>query len=220
MSALLLALLGAGCGDAARPNAAATPLLRPKAGTASQDHAAHRHRELPGDTLPGESLYQLEGAWTLPDGASAELSSLRGSPVLLLLFYGTCDAACPVLIHDLERVDALLAPEARKAVRFALVSFDPERDTPEKLAALARSKGWDARWRLLHGDSEQVRELAAAVGVRYRPSGGGQFSHTLRIVLLGRDGAPLEHWDGLTRPVEPIAARVSALTAQGRGESY
>ena len=63
----------------------------------------------------------------------------------------------------------------------------------------------------MHGAPDQVRELAATLGVRYRPTGTGQFSHTMRIVLLDRAGVPVEHWDGLSRPLEPIAAAATAL---------
>lgn len=179
------------------------------------EHASaphHVHRELPGDDTAGLSIYQLEGDWIASDGEAAPLSRLGGSPVLVLLFYGTCDYACPLLVHDLQRVEALLEPSVREQVRFALVTFDPERDTPEALARYARKLQLAApRWRLLHGSADQVRELAATLGVRYRPSGTGQFSHTMRIVLLDRAGVPVEHWDGLTRPLEPIAAAASAL---------
>ncbi len=196
-----LLLLGLACGDRE---------VSPTAANSPSAHAAHVHRELPGDALPELSLYQLEGAWTAASGDSQKLSALRGAPVLLLLFYGTCESACPVLVHDLERVAAQLGPASE--VRFALVSFDPERDTPERLAAYAKEHQFESpRWTLLHGSAEQVRELAAAVGVRYRPTGDGQFSHSMRIVLLDRGGVPVDHWDGLTRPIEPIAQRAREL---------
>jgi protein SCO1 len=174
--------------------------------------APHVHRDLPGAEPSSLSLYQLEGDWTTATGESVPLASLRGSPVLLLLFYGTCDYACPLLVHDLQRADALLTPAAHARVRFALVTFDPERDSPERLAAYARERELDSpRWLLLHGSADQVRQLAATTGVRYRPTGTGQFSHTMRIVLLDPEGVPVEHWDGLKRPIEPIAAAASRL---------
>lgn len=180
------------------------------------DAAHHVHREISGGDTTGLSVYQLEGDWTAPNGEAAPLSQLAGSPVLVLLFYGTCDYACPLLVHDLQRVEGMLDPSARARVIFALVTFDPERDTPDRLASYARELKLSApQWRLLHGTSDQVRELAATLGVRYRPTGTGQFSHTMRIVLLDRAGVPVEHWDGVTRPLEPIAAAATAL-AQSR----
>ena len=181
-------------------------------------HAANDPSDVSGGQLSGLSLYQLEGDWTSASGDPVKLSSLRGSPVLLLLFYGTCDYACPLLVHDLQRVEGMLAPAVRARVRFALVTFDPEHDTRERLAAYAREMGLSAPgWLLLHGTDRQVRELAATVGVRYRPTGSGAFSHTMRIVLLDRDGVPADHWDGLSRPVEPIAAAATALAQKPKG---
>jgi protein SCO1/2 len=177
--------------------------------------AAHVHRDLPGGELAPLSLYQLEGDWTDANGAAVTLATLRGSAVFLLLFYGTCDYACPLLVHDLQKVAGLLNPAAREQVRFALVTFDPERDSAEQLAAYARTQGLESpRWLLLRGTSDQVRELAATVVVRYRPTGTGQYSHTMRIVLLDHDGVPAGHWDGLERPLKPIAAAAAALVAK------
>jgi protein SCO1/2 len=179
------------------------------------------HREEPGGAAatPGASLYQLEGRWTDARGRSVALGDLRGGPVLLALFYGTCDSVCPILVRDLQKLEALLAPADRARTRFALVTIDPAVDTPERLRAYAEERGLDLdRWALLHGTPEQVRALGHAVGVRYRPTGTGQYSHTLRITLLDRDGVVAMQADGLERPLEPLAARVSELLV-GDGSS-
>lgn len=178
------------------------------------DASHHVHREIPGGDLAGLSVYQLAGDWTDTSGEPAPLAQLAGAPVLLLLFYGTCDYACPLLVHDLQRVEGMLDAATRAQVRFALVTFDPGRDTPEALASYAQKLELATpQWQLLHGSPDQVRELAATLGVRYRPTGTGQFSHTMRIVLLDRAGVPVEHWDGLARPLGPIA---TAAAAQAR----
>ncbi len=200
-----LVALGAALGTAL------TLACRPQ--TAHEDHAHHQHAALPADApLPDRSIYQLEGAWTDPGGRSVRLAELRGDPVLVLLFYGTCEHACPALVRDLQRIEAGLAPEDRARTRFLLVSFDPERDTPERLAAYAAEKGLESeRWLLLHGHPEQIRELALVLGVRYRPSGNGEFSHSMRITLLDRDGVVADSLEGLGQPVEALANAVTAL---------
>ena len=49
-------------------------------------------------------------------------------------------------------------------------------DTPERLKAYAEDHGLDpAHWTLYHGDEKAVRELAAALGVRYRRDASGGF---------------------------------------------
>ena len=117
-----------------------------------------------------------------------------------------------------EGIQTALATAAKKHYPDAeeiLVTIDPEVDTPARLRAYAEKHGLDpARWSLLHGSPEQVRVLANVLGFRYRPTGDGQWSHTIRIHLLDGAGVVIDHYDGLTRPVEPIAARVHGLLAE------
>lgn len=185
-----------------------------RADDAPMDHAAHP--ALPGDAPASDrSLYQLDAPWTDAQGRTVRLGSFRGAPVLLVLFYGTCTSVCPVIVRDLQRVEALLSPADRARTRFVLVTIDPAVDTPERLRAYAEKHGLDpARWALLHGSDDEVRVLANVLGFRYRPTGNGQYSHTIRIYLLDAGGVVADHYDGLTRPVEPIAARVHELLAE------
>jgi protein SCO1/2 len=186
----------------------------------AEDAPGHRghgeHRALAGDPPARDlSLYALPGSWTDQNSRPVALSSLRGSPVLLVLFYGTCDSVCPTVVRDVQRVEALLTAADRSRTRVVLVTIDPQVDTPERLLAFARKHQLDGdRWSLLNGPPEQVRVLANVLGVKYRPTGSGQYSHTVRITVLDRDGAVVEHADGLERPLAPIAARVSSLLAE------
>jgi protein SCO1/2 len=180
-------------------------------------HGGHgEHRALAGDPPARDrSLYALPGSWTDQNGQPFALASLRGSPVLLVLFYGTCDSVCPTVVRDVQRVEALLPAADRSRTRVVLVTIDPLVDTPERLLAYARKHELDAsRWSLLNGPPEQVRVLANVLGVKYRPTGTGQYSHTIRITVLDRDGTVVEQADGLERPLAPIAARVSSLLAE------
>ena len=160
----------------------------------------------------GRSLYQIEGAWTDQNGRPFALSSLQGSAVVLALFYGTCDSVCPSVVRDMKKVEALLPAADRARTRFVLVTIDPVVDTPEHLLNYARENELDpARWTLLNGSTDHVRVLANVLGVKVRPAGNGQYSHTIRINVLDREGVFSDHADGLNRPLEPIAQRVSAL---------
>lgn len=176
----------------------------------AHQHAGHAHESMTGDApVAGHSVYQLDTPWRDARGDTLELSSLRGHPVLVLLFYGTCESVCPVLVRDLQRIDEQIPAAQRADLRYLLISFDPTVDTPERLAAYAKAHGIDSKhWKLLHGTPDQVRELAAVLGVRYRATGNGQYSHTQRITLLDREGAVADHFDGVARPIEPIAQRV------------
>ena len=166
-----------------------------------------------GDAVAGSrSLYQIPGTWTDQGGRPFVLSSLRGSPVLLVLFYGTCDSVCPTVVRDAKRVESLLPEDDRRRTRFVLITIDPSTDSPKHLLAYARQNDLDlSRWALLNGSPEQVRVLANAIGFKYRSTGSGQYSHTIRLNVLDREGNLVEKADGLERPLEPVAARLSAL---------
>src|SRR5688572_9262819 len=80
-----------------------------------------------------KSLYQLDSIWNSADGGKLKLAELKGKPQVVTMFFARCELACPVLVHDVTRIETALPPELRGKVGFLLVSFDSERDTPEVL---------------------------------------------------------------------------------------
>lgn len=173
---LLLALLAGGF---AHPAPAQSPANE-------HDHAVMP----PAPAIPGESLYQLEMQLTTADGRSHALAELRGQPVLVTMFYASCQGVCPLLAFTMRRMEADLSAAQRPQLRMLLVSFDPARDDAGALAGFARLNRLDpARAWVARASDSQVRELAAALGVRYRDVGNGVFSHSAVIALLDEDGA-------------------------------
>jgi protein SCO1/2 len=161
---------------------------------------------LEAERLPADSLYQIDGDWQDERGEGVRLDLWRGHVTAVVLFFGTCEATCPALVHELQRIETELPEDARAQLRALLVTIDPERDTSEALAAYAREHGLPVdRWRLLRGDAASVRTLAAALGVRYRRLPGGQFNHSLQIAFLDRDGAIAHRVERLGEPVDAAA---------------
>jgi|JI10StandDraft_1071094.scaffolds.fasta_scaffold241562_3 protein SCO1/2 len=192
----------------------AAVLLLPSASRADPPHCHGEHRPVAAAPLPGASIYQLDAAWTTQDGATVRLASLRGSAVLVLMFFGSCRSACPVLLTDIARLDAALPPPVRTQTRVLLVTFDPENDTPARLRALATTRGLDTtRWTLLAGRTGDVRALATLLGVQYTRTGNAMFDHSNVITLLDRDGVPRARVEGLSAP---NAALIQATTQATR----
>jgi len=150
----------------------------------------HQHAVLPpGETIPGESIYQLPLKMTDRHGRPLSLTAMRGKPALVTMFYTSCDGVCPMLAFSMRRMEAALAPEQRKRLGILMVSFDPQRDTQQALNKFAKlHKLEDPSWVLARTPESSVRELAAVLGIRYRPLPGGAFSHSTVILLLDKQG--------------------------------
>jgi protein SCO1/2 len=140
----------------------------------------------------GESLYQLKLDLTDQHGEHIGLDAFRGQPVLISMIYATCPYVCPLTVNTIQLTESELEADKRKQLRVLLVSFDSENDTPERLTAVVeKQKVDDARWKLARADSDDVRKLAAVLGIRFRQLPDGEFNHSTVITLLDADGVPV-----------------------------
>ncbi|MBI1177275.1 SCO family protein [bacterium] len=155
----------------------------------------------PGKPLADGSIYQLESKWTSDVGREVQLRVLRGKPQIVVMFFANCQWACPLLVHDLKRIEAALPDDRRKDVGFVLVSFDSKRDTVEALHAYRlKNELANANWTLLRGNPDDIRELAAVLGVNFREDIPGQFVHSNLITVLNREGEITGQVKGLNQP--------------------
>ncbi|MDR0183395.1 SCO family protein [Lysobacter arvi] len=142
-----------------------------------------------GVPLPGDSVYQVDARAEDQAGQAVVWSSLRGRPTIVSMFYANCHLMCPLIIASGKALQGRLPPEQRDALAFAMISIDPARDTPAALREVAQMHRLDtAHWRLLRPEDNDVRTLAAALGIRYRAQPDGSFNHTSVLILLDRDG--------------------------------
>lgn len=163
--------------------------------------------------LPQDSVWRVGATWQDQRGAERTLGEFRGQVVVTAMIFTHCAYACPRTMGDLLGIRDALPPEARERVRWLLVSFDDARDVPERLAEFAAEQELDDAWTLLHGDAEAVRTWAATMGVRYKKTLEGNFSHSNRITLIDPTGRVAARWDGLGTPAEPAAREIAALVA-------
>lgn len=166
-------------------------------------------KELPASApLPDKSLYQVDSSWTNDANLPVSLASLRGRPVVLTMFFARCEFACPMLVNDMKRIEAALPAQLRTNVTFALVSFDSERDTPTALAAFRKLHELGSNWILLTSTADNVQELAALLGVKYKRDARGQFAHSNLITLLNAEGEVAVQQVGLNQPGADIIAQL------------
>ena len=187
----------------------------PHAGHGAHDHSAHEALGA-SEPLPGKSLYHLAGTWLDHHGNELTLADLRGRPVVVVMFYASCDTACPILVRDALNLEAELPGDLREDTVFLMVTIDPEGDAPERLAQYVAQNDLEKdNWTFITGSHNQTRALAALLGVQYRDVGNGMFSHTNLITVLDRDGQIVQRTEGLNRPVGPAVSAISAMGAGG-----
>ena len=156
----------------------------------------------PASTEP--SIYDL--GLTLHDSHDQRvgLDVARGAPVVMTMFYASCTVAGPALIGEVKRI---LTEAGRDDVRVLLVSFDPARDTPVRLAELTAVHGLDDRWTIATtAGGTEARELAATIGYKYRALATGEFFHSSTILVLDEDGRPLARTEGFNQRASLVAA--------------
>jgi len=147
--------------------------------------------------IPGTSLYNLTSEWIAQDSSVLHLEDLSGKPQVLALIYTSCQAACPRIVADMRHIESELGEDV-SAVGFVLVSIDPEHDKPARLDTFARENFLDpSRWKLLYGESPDVMEVAAVLGVRYRKTTPLDYAHSNIITVLNEVGDVVYQQDGL-----------------------
>lgn len=206
----IAAALLLGCNHSPRAASGSAPGSSPSA-----DLSAPGDDSLPSaGPLAKVSLYDLRLDLTDQDGAKRQLGSFAGRPLIISMFYGTCPYACPTLIRAINRGLAKADPATRAETRVLLVSFDPERDTPAALKEIASLHHLDeTRWRLARASDDDVRQLAAVLGIRYRKLADGAFNHSSVITVLDARGMPRFRQDGLGDPPDRLAAALRAATS-------
>lgn len=178
---------------------------------AAQDPGAHAehaaHTSLEAAAPSGLSLYQLESEWQDQHGATRQLADLPG-PQAIAMVYTHCGSACPRIVMDMKRLEA-----EYPALKLTLVSIDPERDTPGRLLEFAEGSRLDESWTLLNGSEDDLLELAAVLGVKYRRISEEDFMHSNIITILDEQGVIVHRQQALGE-VEGTLAALSKIFAE------
>ena len=153
--------------------------------------------------------FELQG----PDGRRVTEQSFEGQWLLVFFGFTRCADVCPTtLVQIAKLLDGLGEQGARLQPLF--ISLDPERDTPEVLAAYTRF--FDERILGLTGSPEQIRQVADAYGVYVRKVPMGDtymLDHTGSVYLMNPAGE-LVSLISPQRTAADAAREISAALAQ------
>lgn len=205
---LITVALAAGVFSRLTPRGGETVAVTP----AAPSPAAPASAATPAE-LPDASVYHLEGAWQDQTGQDVQLASLRGRPQVMAMIYGGCKGACPRIINDIKTIEADVKKSHPEGVGYLLVTMDPEVDSTERLQALSQQYELGPSWRLLRGTPDQVRELAAVLGVKYRKISPTDYAHSNTISVLDAAGLIVFQKEELGSGLEDSAQAVSEALA-------
>lgn len=118
------------------------------------------------------------------------LSDQKGKIVLLFFGYTSCPDVCPITLGTFKQVYDRLGDDAQR-VRFVMITADPDRDTPEKVAAYAARFNPDFVG--LSGSLANLepiwKELGAFVEKQDSGSAAGYLvSHTASVYVIDQSG--------------------------------
>ncbi len=139
-----------------------------------------------------------DGALLESNGKATNLGALTGGKITIVSFiYTRCGdgRACPYAtsVLNLLQTASLKDPALAKNLRLVSVSFDPEYDTPKRLAEYAsvvRDNDGGCEWRFVTPRSvAETDPILAAYGQAVNRktdarAAGGPFNHTLRVYLV------------------------------------
>jgi protein SCO1/2 len=125
-------------------------------------------------------------------GAPATAAVLRGHPTLVFFGFTHCPDVCPTTLAILAQVQKQVAQqdETLAGLKVALISVDPERDTPAQLGSYIASFGGDLIG--LTGSAPEIVDVSRSFGVASSrvDLGGGNYTmdHSATIFALDSGG--------------------------------
>ena len=159
-----------------------------------------------------KSVYQIDSDWTSDESRKMKLGSLRGKPQIVAMFFASCQFTCPLTVNDMKHIEAALPENVRMNVGFTLISFDARRDTPAALKTYRASHELSTNnWTLLQGGSDDVRELAALLGVIYKQDANGDFAHSNLITVLNAEGEIVFQKPGVNVDPQEIVRQIEHI---------
>lgn len=163
-----------------------------------------------------EGRYPL---WT-QEGTRVEFPrDFQGKVVLVAFFYAQCPDICPMIAQRMRAIWEHLPDTG--GVRALLISFDPQRDTPERLRAFAEAHELpQPGFVLASGQPEVVEALVERFGVvvqktptEFTEDGTAVyfFAHSDALFLVDPEGRIRKRYPGTEAPIDEVVREVERL---------
>lgn len=125
------------------------------------------------------------------DGRTVSLSEEDGKARLVYFFFSHCPDICLPTTAMLSKVQEELQDRGSfgdKSMIYS-ISFDPDRDTRERLTQVADGYGADPNgWLFLRGEEETIKQVTQAYHIMAVKDASGNFIHSNLFTLVDKDG--------------------------------
>jgi protein SCO1/2 len=165
--------------------------------------------------LPDESIYHVGSNWQNQRSETIGIESLQGKIQVIAFVYTYCEHSCPVIMARLSYIERQLSEEQKNNIQFSLFSLDPARDTPKVFLEFFKKHNLDEKyWNMYNGDADSVLELAALLGVRYKPmdNENKDIAHSNMITVLDKQGRIQYQMKGLGENADDVVAQIIGAT--------
>jgi len=127
------------------------------------------------------------------DGRAVTFDDLRGAPVALSFIYTRCEneRKCPLVARTMAALQAELErANVAPRPRLALITYDPEYDTPKHLKDFGEGHGlrFTDAVMLLRPEPDRKQQLFEELNVRVNFNDRGVNLHGVQLILLDKQG--------------------------------
>lgn len=141
------------------------------------------------------------------------LSDFRGRHVVLFFGYTSCPDVCPMTLARVTAAARAVGPEAEEEVQVVLITVDPERDSPARMAEYTRAFGPNVIG--LSGSPEDIASVASAYGIHYAKAEGSSetgylVDHSATVTVIDREGGVRLLWSPM-HGVDELESDIRAL---------
>jgi len=143
---------------------------------------------------PGEAAYSLpviepaaDFSLANLDGKEVTLKDFGGRIKIVTFIYTSCPDTCILATGTLSRLQGILRDEGLLGdkVKIASISFDPRRDTPERLREYAEGFGADSEnWLFLRGTEAETKAVLSGYDIWTKNLPDGRIDHVMRVYLI------------------------------------
>src|SRR5215831_4887548 len=149
---------------------------------------------------------------TAHTGERVSLHDFRGKLVLLYFGYTFCPSVCPTTLANVAQLLHQLGARANQ-VQLLMISVDPERDTPDRLAAYVPH--FHPSFIGLTGSIVDITAVAPRFGIYYEKeegtaATGGMVSHSATLMVIDQQGV-MRFIIPFGTAVQDMAADVASL---------